>query len=233
MTKGFTLVELSIVMIIIGLLIGGIFGGMKLVDNANVQKTVQDLKAIESSALTFKDTYRALPGDIRNPDTRLPNCTVAPCATLGNGNRVIGTLNLYDTAIANTEENFTFWHHLQAANLLQMDYTNTTTMSFGDGQPSNPLGGGYRISNVNGNWWTGTNFVGSIVFITNVPSASAFSNNVNCPLLGAVDRKMDDGQQLWGAFQAWSCSNEWPFTATTIQYASGQIGTAIYDLKGF
>lgn len=70
--NGFTLVEISIVMIIIGLLIGGTFGGMKLIENMQVIKTVQDLKAIESAALTFKDTYGRLPGDMPNTAARLP-----------------------------------------------------------------------------------------------------------------------------------------------------------------
>lgn len=231
--SGFTLVEISIVMIIIGLLISGIFGGMKLVDNANVQKTVQDLKAIESAALTFRDTYRALPGDIRNPNTRIPNCTVAPCATTGNGNRVIGTANLFEAAITNTDENFLFWHHLQAANLLALNYNNSMDMEFGEGQPSSPFGAGYRISNVTGNWWTGTNFIGSILFISASANANAFTTAVNCNLLGAVDRKFDDGRQLTGAFQAWSCANEWPFTASTIEYIGASVGTGIYDLRAF
>ncbi len=106
--QGFTLVEISIVMIIIGLLIGGTFGGMRLIENANVQKAVRDLKAIESSALTFKDTFGRLPGDIVNPTARLPNCTIAPCATTGNGNRIIGPTNHHGTTITNTDENYTF-----------------------------------------------------------------------------------------------------------------------------
>lgn len=111
-SSGFTLVEISIVMIIVGLLIGGTFGGMKLIENMQVNKTVQDLKAIESAALTFKDTYGRLPGDMPNTAVRLPNCTVAPCATSGNGNRTIGAAGSWMNAIIDTSENFTFWHHL-------------------------------------------------------------------------------------------------------------------------
>ena len=76
---GFTLVEISIVMIIIGLLIGGTFGGMKLVEISEVSRTIRDLKAIDSSALTFKDTFGRLPGDIVSPRLRThsQNSTVA------------------------------------------------------------------------------------------------------------------------------------------------------------
>ena len=149
---GFTLVEISIVMIIIGLLIGGTFGGMKLIENMQVNKTVQDLKSIESAALTFKDTYGRLPGDIVNPAARLPNCTVAPCATGGNSDRILDVTMIADSdsAITTSSERFVFWHHLQAANLLSMNFRNIASTNFGEGQPDAPIGGGYRIAWVNG-----------------------------------------------------------------------------------
>jgi prepilin-type N-terminal cleavage/methylation domain-containing protein len=76
--KGFTLVEIAIVMIIIGLLVGGIFGGVRLLDNARVLRTINDLKSAESAALTFKTSYGRPPGDVRNPSLRLQNCTTPP-----------------------------------------------------------------------------------------------------------------------------------------------------------
>jgi prepilin-type N-terminal cleavage/methylation domain-containing protein len=230
--KGFTLVEISIVMIIIGLLIGGIFGGMKLVDNANVQRTVQDIKAIESSALTFRDIYRALPGDIRNPNTRIPNCTVAPCATTGNGNRQIGVVSV-TAQITNTDENFTFWHHLQAANLVQMDYSNTLTMDFGEGAPSSPIGGGYRLNNITGGvGFCLTQFTGTQISVSGAPSADwTTAANVSCDLIRGVDVKMDDGLPAsglmiggWGCEVTAACNSPWP---------NGGSGILWYDLKGF
>src|SRR5437016_3490712 len=82
---GFTLVELAIVMIIIGLLIAGVLKGQALIANARVTATVAQNKAVEAAVSTFRDTYAGLPGDIFNPATRLPNCAGAPCNTAGNG----------------------------------------------------------------------------------------------------------------------------------------------------
>ena len=59
---GFTLVELAIVMIIIGLLIAGVLKGQALINNARVTSTVAQTKAIEAATTTFKDTYAALAG---------------------------------------------------------------------------------------------------------------------------------------------------------------------------
>ena len=236
--NGFTLVEISIVMIIIGLLISGIFGGMKLIDNANAQKTIQDIKAIESAALTFRDTYRALPGDIRNPNTRIPNCTVAPCATAGNGNRVIGTNGVttpVDAAITNTDENFTFWHHLQAANLLQMDYRNVADLNFGEGQPSSSIGGGFRTTTENWVYFFGgiRPFSGTILY--NVGESSSALPGANsfilpCNLVSSLDKKIDDGFVFDGILKGWGCSTVYTATA---EYVLSNSGAFLYDLKGF
>src|SRR6266481_7333522 len=82
---GFTLVELAIVMIIIGLLIAGVLKGQALIQNAQVTATVAQTKAIEAATSTFRDTYNFIPGDMTNPTVRLPNCGVAPCNNIGNG----------------------------------------------------------------------------------------------------------------------------------------------------
>ena len=202
---GFTLVEISIVMIIIGLLIGGTFGGMKLIDNMQVNKTVQDLKAIESAALTFKDTYGRLPGDMPNTAARLPSCTDAPCATGGNGDRQISPTNAATTWLAalNTGwERYTFWHHLQAANMLAMDFKNTLDPTFGEGQPTAPIGGGYRLTEYTGN---GTPCAiqnrGAVLTISD-DSAAALGGTytLRCGTIESVDRKVDDGEPYRGKF---------------------------------
>jgi len=90
--KGFTLVELAIVMTIIGLLIGGILKGQELMENARVTATVAQIKSYEAAMTSFKDMYQSVPGDMLNAGTRLQGCpTVNACnatttnATTGDG----------------------------------------------------------------------------------------------------------------------------------------------------
>lgn len=231
--NGFTLVEISIVMIIIGLLIGGTFGGMKLIENMQVNKTVQDLKAIQSAALTFKDTYGRLPGDMPNTAARLPNCTVVPCATGGDGNRQIGS-SAWSAPITDTDELFTFWHHLQAANVLSMNFYNTVDMNFGEGQPDAAFGGGYRMFRHDGSAFlvgATTPFVGSGVSIIPLPSENHSFDSTrvgSCDLLESIDRKIDDGFVYNGVVKSRYCGSAVPNAAYNLPS-----GNLYYDLKGF
>jgi prepilin-type N-terminal cleavage/methylation domain-containing protein len=235
--SGFTLVELAIVMIVIGLLIGGIFSGIKLVENAQVSKTIQDLKAIESAALTFRDTYGRLPGDLRNPNIRLANCNDAPCATTGNGNRVLEPAN-FTGPIADNSEVFLFSHHLQASGLINLAVQNTLNMDFGLGQADSPIGGGYRIANAGANmpWGLCTNnFVQNAAIWIGVNQPSAFldglSSNAPCTSIRAIDTKIDDGLPHMGELTAgWGCD---PVTCTGPYQAGSTIGVAMYDFRGF
>jgi prepilin-type N-terminal cleavage/methylation domain-containing protein len=230
--NGFTLVEISIVMIIIGLLIGGVFGGLKLVENMQVNKTIQDLKSIESAALTFKDTYGRLPGDITNPSTRLPNCSTAPCSTGGNGNRRLDA-TAWNEALTATMEKFTFWNHLQAADLSSLGVKNTTDLNFGEGQPESPLQGGYRLTRYNGVFAVaGTRpFSETVLFVTQQSSAilNGGSWTMPCVPIASIDRKIDDGFVYDGFFQGWNCGT----VVVSSPYNLSSNGAIMYDLKGF
>jgi prepilin-type N-terminal cleavage/methylation domain-containing protein len=114
--SGFTLIELAIVMIIIGLLIGGILKGQELVGNARVTATVAQIKGIDGAISTFRDKYSAMPGDIQSAFTRLPNCTANPCRRGGNADGRID-INVGGTPGISRENTLAFVH-LAAADLI-------------------------------------------------------------------------------------------------------------------
>jgi prepilin-type N-terminal cleavage/methylation domain-containing protein len=154
--SGFTLVEVAVGMIVIGLLLGGILQGMEIYRNSQINAIGTQLKEIDTAITTFKNTYNALPGDFRSPN-RIPNCTTAPCNRAGNGNMIIETLpaNGQLASIQSTVnmESTTVWAHLFAADLLG-GYTLTNVdaeIAPGVSSPVSPLEFGYMLA------WQGWN----------------------------------------------------------------------------
>lgn len=228
-SSGFTLVEISIVMIIIGLLIGGTFGGMKLIESAQVQRIGSDFKRIESAMLTFKDSYGRFPGDLRNPSARLPSCTDAPCATGGDGNRRVGDTEVWEAVLVATSEKYTIWHHLTAADLID-GVANSTDMNFGVGSPETGADLGIRIG-----WWGGGGWqcptclrpASHMLLLQSQPTAQLWNGftdfAVDLPLAMAIDLKFDDGAPNTGRWRHHNCSagsvptDPWLMTATACQ----------------
>jgi len=101
--KGFTLVEIAIVLVIIGLLIGALLKGQEMIKSAKIKRVVKQGDELRAAALTYQDLYKYLPGDD-------PNGTPA-----GNGNGQITPAAEYAA----------FFDHLQAKNLIAGDYTTT------------------------------------------------------------------------------------------------------------
>lgn len=87
--SGFTLVELSIVILIIGILVAGITGGAKLIEQAELRGVIADMKRYEVSLREFQLQYDALAGDFKNAAAFFTGCTTTNSHCGGNGDRVI------------------------------------------------------------------------------------------------------------------------------------------------
>jgi prepilin-type N-terminal cleavage/methylation domain-containing protein len=104
--QGFTLVELSIVLVIIGLLIGGILVGQSMIQSAKVNKVIREYQQYEIMMNQFKTKYRSLPGDIPS------NFSNTNLGTIGNGDGVI------NYSVANNKEAVLAWINLKTAGFL-------------------------------------------------------------------------------------------------------------------
>ncbi len=141
--SGFTLVELAIVMIIIGLLIGGILKGQELIANARVSASVAQLKGIDGAISTFRDAYNQFPGDMLVPATRLPNCTGAPCNAAGNADgRLANVPSLVQTL---TLEGTVLWAQLAAADIIGDVVPQAAALQLGQSHPEFEISGGLRV----------------------------------------------------------------------------------------
>src|SRR4026208_2381993 len=81
--KGFTLVEIAIVLAIIGLLLGGILKGQEMITQAKIKNVVADFSGISAAYYGYQDRYRAIPGDDSGANTRW---TTPTAAVQGDGN---------------------------------------------------------------------------------------------------------------------------------------------------
>lgn len=132
--RGFTLVELSIVLVIIGLIMGGILGGQELIRASELNSVLTDVNKYRVAMNTFKVKYNALPGDMKNAASYWPSATCAnsvasnsnPTGCNGNGN---GIVELTSTQA----ESFRFWNHLNLSGILPGNYTGVAgPVSYGD-----------------------------------------------------------------------------------------------------
>ena len=190
---GFTLVELAIVMIIIGLLIAGVLKGQALIANARVTSTVAQNKAIDAAISTFRDTYAGIPGDILNAATRLPNCAAAPCVGVGDGNGILSN-NPSQTPVG--FEGAAFFVQLNAANLL--------TGIVPSAAAGNVWGANFPEAKITGNGFQASSSTGAIAQFTGIIGATVPNSGlyltllsaVGAPAVGTVNLKPDEASRL-------------------------------------
>ena len=127
--QGFTLIEMSVVLVIIGLLVGGIMWGQTLIRASRVQTIIQDVATYQSAAVQFKQKFGEVPGDMADGQTYWgvnPNC--ATNGGMGTGTQTCngngdGQITLSSSA---PYEQFLVWQHLANGGFIPGQYTGTS-----------------------------------------------------------------------------------------------------------
>ncbi len=205
--QGFTLVELAIVMVIIGLLLGGILKGQELIQSARVSSTISSVKSVSAGLGIFYDKYNARPGDMLSAPTRLTGCS-GSCVS-GNGDGTVGvlvtravemTLDQSATTALPAVETTMFWKHLALSDLITgIDTSAPVSPAFGGvTHLKSAFGGAFEIvtSSTDVAQNSGAGFV---LRLQRRPGPLASSHFLDAVIAQQIDMKMDDGDPFRGS----------------------------------
>ncbi len=190
--SGFTLIEIAIVLVIVGLLLGGVLKGQSLITNAKVGNLIKQMQTLQVAVYAFQDQYNAVPGDMSNAST-----IVSPEAVNCTWNCDNGRINLWRNGSL-------VFNHLSAAGLYSGQFADSevNAQPSTTRNPTNPFGGPIFIG------YTGA--YGDLL-TSGVPAVTLISTGANVPasILAQIDRKIDDGKPLTGSFRSgWPHQNQ-------------------------
>lgn len=183
--KGYTLIEIVIVLAIGGLLVGGVLKGQEMIASARVRTLVSQQDTVRAAYLGFLDRYRALPGDYSRASLNIPG--VGPGAN-GNNN---GLISANGVAGATIDEYIAAWEHLSKAGFISTTFTYSPAPVTTDSAPVNVFGRYLQLTFDN-SYGTGASGMSH-----NVKTG----NQIPSDMLAEVDRKIDDGIATSGKFQ--------------------------------
>lgn len=223
---GFTLIELSLVLVIIGLIVGGILVGQDLIRAAEIRAQISQIEKYQTAANTFRGKYNALPGDLNAATaTQYGFMLRGSYAGQGDGNGLLegamsndplghSGINLYggETAM--------FWVDLSKAQLIDDNFTTASPLlspalvsatQVGAYFPEAKLGRGNYVAVWSGGWLSanghgtdGINYLSVASFLGGDPGSGAEFTTTTMTVQQAygIDKKMDDGLPQSGRVMA-------------------------------
>lgn len=202
---GFTLVEIAIVLVIIGLILGGALKGQELIQTAKVRSTINQIDGVKAAYYAFQDRYRALPGDYAQATVNLPAPPTGVTVNNGNG---AGT-------IAGAGEEGQAWLHMSVAGFLNGEYDgNAGNNDYNCPATTclpNPFSGTMHLS------------FGSLVATAATSHELTTGRRIPVGIIAEIDRKIDDGlpnggilqRAQAGAFAGCITGNAWNVSSAT------------------
>jgi prepilin-type N-terminal cleavage/methylation domain-containing protein len=209
---GFSLIELSIVLVILGLLTGGILAGKSLIRAAETRSVITEQDRYRTAVHAFRDKYFFLPGDMPNATAFWP-AGDATSTNIGYGTScVAGTTNdssktcngdgngwLDQSHSGTSQEGLILWNHLALAGLIEgRYYYNNSVVVLGKHVPASKLGGGAGWNTCytsTGNYGRGANNMFAFGGIGWGSTACSMGLGVLTPEEAwNIDTKLDDGQ---------------------------------------
>lgn len=203
LNQGFTLIEIAIVLVIIGLLLGGVLKGQELINSAKVKNLATDFRNIPLYIYGYQDKFKALPGDDARVATNLTGADAAPNPPAGNG-VIEGAWNSNTV----TDESFLFWQHVRLAGLA----AGATVVTDPNYIPQNADGG--RIGIQSGVTPPITGLTGTYI----ICSAGILGKYVK-----QLDITLDDRETSTGSLRAMVAGDPTPVTTANINDANSYV----------
>ena len=184
--SGVTLIELAVVLIVVGVLLGSLLKGREMITNAHVRKLLSQQEAIKSAYFGFYDRYRALPGDYSQAVANIAG--VSGCGGNGNGNGLIENAAGSPASV----EHILVWEHLSKAGFIVGRYNCNSTESLAT-TPSSLYGGRIQLAF-------------DSQYASLVPGSPGRHNlktgsQISSEILAEMDRKADDGSAARGSMR--------------------------------
>ncbi len=180
--SGFTLIEIAIVLVIIGLLLGGVLKGQELITSARVRNLIATQDGVKAAFFGFQDRYRAFPGDYSQAIANINGATVD-----GDGD---GRVELAGSGTA-TREDIAVWEHLSRAGFINGSYTYGVAPS-----PATNAISPYTVP---------MQLINDAVYADSAAAVAKHNvktgNQVPGDIIAELDRKIDDGDALRGSFR--------------------------------
>ncbi len=225
--KAFSLVELSIVLVILGLLTGGILAGQSLIRAAELRSVATEANRYSTAVYTFRDKYFALPGDMRNAVKfwteqagGTDDGTDATCEALGYANPATGTATCNGDGDGDVDwlEAWRAWQHLANAGLVEGSFTGVqgeaSDVSFGAAGENIPAARvnstvGWTLRNVGSQDGTSGPFAGEYgnPFYLGAGNGVDEGNFTIPEEVWGIDTKMDDGKPGYGKVRVYNNSS--------------------------
>lgn len=217
--KAFSLVELSIVLVILGLLVGGILAGQSLIQAAELRSVATKQDQFRTAIAAFRDRYFALPGDMSNATsvwgdqaTGTSSCASAatadgtPGTCNGNGDGYLGSTGNQDP------EGYRGWQQLALAGLISGSYTGYIN---GAGVPGVNLpaskvgkGSGYMLLYRQGGAYTIYGYSGNFIKLGTSLYSDMFGEVLTGEDTWNIDTKTDDGRPATGRLMGQSVDSD-------------------------
>lgn len=242
MQHGFSLVELSIVLVILGLMTGGILAGQSLIRASELRTVSTEYNRFQTALFSFRDKYLAMPGDTPNA-TRFFGRMTTDTACLfnagtsvtttgvcnGDGDGLIGTTF---GGTGNINEAYQVWRHLMAAGLIEGNYTGRYIT--GDCDPVGDIVNCPNARLSGAQWdlrhrlspWMGTEVAAYFSMGKSLSGGTTIPSSLGGVMTPAevwnIDTKLDDSSPSLGTVHG---RNAWPLCI------SGSGATAAYSLN--